>query len=264
MPKIKINDIEYHYEEYGSGEETIVFAHGLLWSGWMFHPQVEVLKHRYKVITYDHRGQGKTQAAKDGYDMETLYDDSVKLIKALCDKPVIFAGLSMGGYVGMRIAARNPEMVSRLILMETACDAEPPENFALYRTLTFLVKYIGYWPVESTVMKRMFGEKFINDPNRKGDYKKFLDKLRENNRVSVLKALWGVADRNGIEEELSRITCPTLVIVGDQDVPVPVEKSEDIHRRIKGSQLTIIKGGGHTGSIEEPEQYTEAILGFLS
>lgn len=264
MPRLKVNNVEYYYEEFGSGDETIVFSHGLLWSGWMFHPQVEVLKDRYKIITYDHRGQGKTEATEDGYDMETLYDDTVKLIKTLTDKPVIFAGLSMGGYVGMRLAARNPEMIKKLILMETACDKEPEENFRLYKILSFLVKYVGYWPVESTVMKRMFGEKFLTNPDRKADYKKYLDKLRLNNRTSVIKALWGVADRNGIEEELQNINCPTLVIVGDMDMPVPVEKSEDIHARIKNSKLVIIKGGGHTGSIEEPQQYNEAILSFLA
>lgn len=263
MPKLKVNDVEYHYEEYGSGDETIVFSHGLLWSGWMFYPQVEVLKHNYRIITYDHRGQGKTEATESGYDMETLYEDTVQLIKALCDKPVIFAGLSMGGYIGMRLAARNPDMVSRLILMETACDKEPEENFSLYKYLSFLVKYVGYWPVEATVMKRMFGEKFLKDPSRKADYKRFLNKIRENNPRSVIKALYGVANRNGIEEELAGINCPTLVIVGDQDVPVPVEKSEDIHARIRDSRLVIIKGGGHTGSIEEPEQYNQAILSFI-
>ncbi|MFY7910099.1 MAG: alpha/beta fold hydrolase, partial [Emticicia sp.] len=117
MPYIQLKNANYYYEEYGLGEETIVFSHGLLWSGHMFHKQVEYFKDRYRVITYDHRGQGKTEITADGYDMDTLYDDAAELIEKLVGKPVIFAGLSMGGFVGMRLAARRPDLIKKLILL---------------------------------------------------------------------------------------------------------------------------------------------------
>ena len=152
MPYIQLNKVNYYYEEHGSGSDTIVLSHGLLWSGHMFHKQVAYFKSRYRVITYDHRGQGKTEVTENGYDMDTLYEDAVQLIEKLENKPVIFGGLSMGGFVGMRLAARRPDLIKKLILMETTADPEPIENVGKYKMLNNIVKYIGYWPVVSKVM----------------------------------------------------------------------------------------------------------------
>ena len=102
MPHIKVNNVKLYYEESGSGTETIVFSHGLLWSGKMFAAQVEHLESRYRVITYDHRGQGRSEVTEQGYDMETVAEDAAELIKALNVAPCHFVGLSMGGFVGMR------------------------------------------------------------------------------------------------------------------------------------------------------------------
>src|SRR5690349_639574 len=124
MPHLKINGVNYYYEEHGSGKETIVFSHGLLWSGAMFAKQVAALKSRYRVITYDHRGQGQTEVTQGGYDMDTLTGDAVELIKALNAAPCHFAGLSMGGFVAMRLAIRHPELLKSVILMETSADPE--------------------------------------------------------------------------------------------------------------------------------------------
>ena len=96
MPKIRINGADIHYEERGSGEETIVFAHGFLFSGRMFNPQVEALADRYRCITYDHRGQGQSEVTKDGYDIDSLTEDARALIEVLDLAPCHFLGLSMG------------------------------------------------------------------------------------------------------------------------------------------------------------------------
>src|SRR5271156_3136985 len=98
MPYILVNGVNLYYEDTGHGRETIVFAHGLLWSGKMFAAQVAHLKDRYRVITYDHRGQGKSEVTESGYDMDSLAEDEAALIKALGAAPCHVAGLSMGGF----------------------------------------------------------------------------------------------------------------------------------------------------------------------
>ena len=124
MPKITLKQVEFYYTDTEKGEETIIFSHGLLWSGYMFHKQVASLKERYRVITYDHRGQGQTQHPENGYDIDTLSEDAVALIEALCpNQQVHFAGLSMGGFVAMRIAARRPDLLKSVILMETSAES---------------------------------------------------------------------------------------------------------------------------------------------
>jgi 3-oxoadipate enol-lactonase len=108
MPRITINGADLFYETQGSGPETIVFAHGLLWSGRMFDHQVGALKNRFRCITFDFRGQGKSGVTKTGYDMDSLTEDAAGLIEALQCAPCHFLGLSMGGFVGMRLAIRHP------------------------------------------------------------------------------------------------------------------------------------------------------------
>lgn len=263
MPFIQLKNANYYYEEHGSGEETIVFSHGLLWSGHMFHKQVAYFKDRYRVITYDHRGQGKTEITADGYDMDTLYEDASELIEKLVGKPVIFAGLSMGGFVGMRLAARCPDLIKKLILLETTADPEPQENIGKYKTLNAIVKYIGFFPVVGSVMKIMFGQKFLNDPNRVVEKKYWTQQLKSNNRKGITKAVDGVIYRKGIADEIHKITCPTLIMVGDQDVATVPDKARKIHSLIPNSKLIVFAGGGHTSSVEEPEIYNTEIEKFI-
>ena len=76
MPTLDINGTRLHYTDEGSSDETIVFSHGLLFSGAMFANQVEHLKGRYRCITFDHCGQGQSEVAEGGYDMETLTEET--------------------------------------------------------------------------------------------------------------------------------------------------------------------------------------------
>jgi 3-oxoadipate enol-lactonase len=264
MPKIIINDVEYHYTDTEKGKETIVFSHGLLWSGYMFHKQEAFLKNRYRVITYDHRGQGQTAATEGGYDMDTLYEDAVALIEKLCpNQKVHFAGLSMGGFVAMRLAARRPDLLKSVILMETSADAEPAENVPKYRTLNTVVKWLGTWAVVGKVMPIMFGQKFLTDPNRKVERAEWKSQMKLCRAPGIVRAVDGVIDRKPIYDELTKITVPTLIMVGTQDVATVPAKAERIHAQIMGSKLVYIDGGGHTSSVEEPEQVNLAIDEFL-
>ncbi len=103
-----INGVDIHYEVSGTGSETIVFAHGLLCNTRLFDGQVAALKGRYRCLTFDFRGQGQSEVTKTGYDMDTLAEDAAELIRTLGAAPCHFAGLSMGGLVAMRLAARQP------------------------------------------------------------------------------------------------------------------------------------------------------------
>lgn len=264
MPYIQINQVNYYYEEQGNGSETIVFSHGLLWSGHMYHRQVDYFSKRYRVITYDHKGQGRTEGTSGGYDMDTLTDDTALLIQKLNPgTPVIFAGLSMGGFVGMRLAARYPDLVSKLVLMNTSCDAEPEINKPKYSQLNFFVKLLGVWSVVSKVMPIMFGKKFLEDKSRKEEQKYWSDQMKSCRKNFITKAVEGVINRKGVSDELYKITCPTLIIAGDQDMATVPEKSRKIHALIKRSKMVVIPGAGHMSAIEEPKLINKAIENFI-
>src|SRR5215467_6268154 len=126
MPTIHANGVELFYKESGRGPETIVFSHGFLMDHTMFEPQRAAFEKDYRVIAYDHRAQGQSQDAGQGYDMDTQAYDAAALITALNAAPCHFAGLSMGGFVGMRLAAHHPGLVRTLTLMNTTANAEKP------------------------------------------------------------------------------------------------------------------------------------------
>jgi 3-oxoadipate enol-lactonase len=115
MPHVDLNGAHIHFTDTGGDSEAIVFSHGLLLNGTMFEEQVVHLRGGYRCITFDHRGQGQSGVAKDGYDIETLTADAAALIGHLDIAPCHFVGLSMGGFVGMRLAARKPELLITLI-----------------------------------------------------------------------------------------------------------------------------------------------------
>jgi 3-oxoadipate enol-lactonase len=267
MPRIIINDADLHYMDTGAdpNKETIVFSHGLLWSGYMFYKQEAYFKKRYRIIAYDHRGQGMSQVTESGYDMDSLYEDAAQLIEKLCpNEKVHFAGLSMGGFIGMRLAARRPDLLKSLILMETSAEAEPAENVPKYRMLSKIIKNIGWWPVAWKVMRIMFGKKFLVHPERAFEKREWRRRLKSSNKEGMLKATDGVIDRKPILDELKNIDLPTIVMVGTMDVATVPAKAEKIVEHIKGSKLVFIENGGHTSSIEEPAQVNAAMDEFLS
>lgn len=263
MLKITVNGAELHYSDTGSGAETILFAHGLLWSGRMFDEQVAALRQRYRCIALDFRGQGQSEVTKSGYDMDTLTEDAATLIGALDVAPCHFLGLSMGGFIGLRLAARRPELVKTLMLLETTADAEPKENVWRYKLLASVARWLGVGLVGGKVMPIMFGQKFLTDPSRAEQRQRFERQLMANHRVGTYRATMGVVNRLPIVEEIHRVRVPTLVVVGDQDVATTPAKARRIHERIPGSRLLVIPGAGHSSCVEEPAAVNAALLQFL-
>lgn len=264
MPKLVHNDASIQYEIHGDGPETIVFSHGLLWSGRMFDDQVRHLQAHYRCVTFDHRGQGQSGVTKSGYDMDTLTEDAAALIEALDCAPCHFVGLSMGGFVGLRLAIHRPELLKSLMILESTADPEPKENVGRYRMLGYVARWIGLGVVASRVMPIMFGQKFLNDPDRAQQRQELRDFMVANDRIGITRAVTGVIEREGVYDQLDAITLPTLIAVGDQDVATVPAKSARMHARIKGSRMVIIPGAGHTSSLEEPDAVNAALDEFLA
>ncbi|MFY0653395.1 MAG: alpha/beta fold hydrolase [Cyclobacteriaceae bacterium] len=261
MPQIKINGADIYYEIHGHGPETMLFSHGLLFSGKMYKDQVDYFKAHYKCVIYDHRGQGQSEVTEAGYDMDSLYEDAVELIYQLGLGPCHIAGLSMGGFVAMRVAARKPELLKSLILLETSAEVEP--NKFKYSLLSTVTKFFGIPAVINKVMPILFGQTFLNDLDRKDLVQQWRTELLANKKT-ITKAVKGVIDRESVLNELGNIHVPTLVIVGEEDVATPPAKSKNIKLKIPQARLAIIKGAGHSSTIEEPLQVIDAIEVFLN
>lgn len=264
MHTIEVNGTRLYYETHGGGEEAIVFSHGLLMNGGMFASQVEALKDRYRCIVYDHRGQGRSDVPDGGYDMDNVAKDAASLIRSLKAWPCHFVGLSMGGFVGMRLAIRHPELLRSLTLMETSADPEPEETIGPYRRMAFVGRWLGFGLVVDRVMNILFGETFMSDPDRAGERRAWREQILKNDRKGIYHAAQGVIDREGVYDLLGDITIATQVIVGEEDTATTPDKARRIHQAIPNSRLVEIPGAGHSSSIEAPEAVTRAIKTFIA
>lgn len=269
MPIVATNGAEVYVEDTGAppgrpDAEAVVFGHGVLFSGRSFQAQVTRLRDRYRCVTIDWRGQGRSPVTESGYDMDTLTQDTIGVIEALGLGPVHFVGLSMGGFVGMRLGARHPELLRSLILIETNAGPEEPANVKKYRLLARIYRLFGIAPVRSRVEPIMFGRTSLADPRFKGETDAWVAELATLSRSGVKKAIYGVIDRVPILPEIGRITTRTLVIVGAEDVATPVAKAEAIVAAIPGSRLAIVPGAGHSSSIEQPEAVAGLIEAFIA
>ena len=260
---MKINGADLHVEDSGGSGPAIVFSHGLLWSTSMWRFQVAEFRRMYRCIAYDHRGQGKSEVTRSGYDMDTLAADAAALIGQLHAAPAHFVGLSMGGFVGMRIAARRPELLSSLVLMETASDREPWRSRPRYAVMSFLTRFFGTRPFVPAVMKIMFAPPFLDDPARAALRDEMVHQIAGEQLVGMRRAVSGVTRREGVSAgELARIRLPTLVISGELDRAVTPARSRRTAARIAGAKFVSIPRAGHTSALEEPEAVNKALRDF--
>ena len=263
MPTATANGIDLNYVESGHGAQTVVFAHGLLLDQHMFEAQRQALDARYRVIAYDHRGQGDSAPAAGGYDMDSLTEDTVDLIRATGSAPCHFIGLSMGGFVGMRLAARYPELVRSLTLLSTSASPEAMLQRVRYRAMQAVLALFGPGPLISQMLPVMFGQSFLQDPARAAVRERWIHHVQSLPR-RVVGPVSGVIGRVGVVDELKYIRCPTLVLTGDEDHTTPSAEAERIVAHIAGARLVRLPGCGHTSSIEAADAVSQALAEFLT
>ena len=263
MPKITINGAELYYEQHGSGEQTLVFAHSMLFNCRMFDAQVAALKDRYRCLLYDFRGQGQSEITADGYDLDSLSEDAAELIETLGNPPVHFLGFSMGGMVGLRLAIRRPELLRSLMLLNTSADPEGSENMRQAKMLRWATRWLGPRMTVGQVMPFFFSEGCLKDPDRQDLVDEWRGHFMANDRVGVSRAVQGVLEREGVAGELDKIQLPTLIISGENDLATTPEKSQRMQAGIAGSLLVQIPRSGHMTPVEEPEAVNAALEAFL-
>jgi len=263
MPFLIVNGAKLYYEDQGTGDETIVFAHALFFSCRMFDDQIGFLKDHYRCVTFDFRGHGQSEVTRNGYDMDTLTGDVVTLIRQLDCAPCHFLGFSMGGFVGLRLALRHPDLLCSLILVDTSADPESRERLSKYKLLNLVARWIGPWAVANQVMPIMFSQAFLTDPARSDVRRKWRQCFISNDRAGITKAVTGVISRDSVCKSMGDIGVPTLIIVGENDITTTPDKAERMHDRIPDSRMVTIPESGHMSLVEEPDAVNTAIIDFL-
>ncbi len=264
MPAVFINGVELHYEDTGGTGFPVVFSHGLLWSGRMFDAQVAHLRSSFRCIAYDHRGQGRSASSPKPYDMDQLTDDAGALMAHLGIGSCHFVGLSMGGFVGLRLALRRPELLRSLTLVESAADAEPRINIPKYKAMALFSTFFGYKLLLPSVLKIMFGKSFLTDPARAALRHAQEEQLLTLKPPRVALALSAVTGRGAVEDQLGRITTPTQVIHGSDDAAIIPARARSTASAIPGARWVEIPRAGHTSTVEEPDAVNAALSAFFA
>ena len=269
MPNLAVDGAVIAYSDTGApagrpDAPTVVFGHGLLFSGWMFDAQIEALHSDYRCVAIDWRGQGESPPAPSGYDMDTLHADAVHVIEQVVGEPVHYVGMSMGGFVGQRVAPRRPDLVHSLTLLDSSAEPESPRGRVEYPLLSVIYRLLGPNVVRGPVEKVMLGPVFRADPRSKPIVDDWMRRLSLLDRRGMQRAVLGVANRAGVTEEIDAIKVPTLVIVGEQDAATPPKRSRRIAELIPGARLEIVPNCGHSSTIEQPEAVTALLQAFLA
>lgn len=239
---------------------VVVFGHGLLFGGWMFRDQIEELRRTCRCIAVDWRGQGDSAVFSDGYDMDTLTGDLLVLLRSLELSGVHYVGLSMGGFVGLRLAARHPRLVRSLTLLDTTDEAESPASARRYRRMALAQRMVSVGPLLPRLEHLMFAAS-ARDTAVVAEWR---ERLRGRERVSISRAALGVAERPAVTPLLGRIEVPALVISGQEDVAVPSEQSARMARRLPNSVFHVLPGCGHSSSVERPDEVTRLLGDHLN
>jgi pimeloyl-ACP methyl ester carboxylesterase/SAM-dependent methyltransferase len=264
VQNVTVNGVRLAYEERGAGDETVVLSHSYVVDHRHFDAQIEALSQHYRVLAYDHRGHGQSEAPADGYDLETLYRDAEAFIETVAGGPCHFVGLSTGGFIGLRLGFRRPDLLKRLVVMDTSADAEPLLKRLKYEGMFAVLDRAGFAPLLDRVMPIMFGPAFLEDPARADERALWRERFQENPPEALIKFGRGIFARDSVADRLADVRVPTMVMVGEHDVAQPPFRAERIADGIDGAVLCYVPAGGHLCTIENPDAVNEALLSFLA
>jgi pimeloyl-ACP methyl ester carboxylesterase len=249
-----------HYEVSGHGP-AIVFAHSFLCDGSMFAHQVAALQSRWRVINVDLRGHGRSGAALNPVSFYELADDVIAILDAEGVDWAVWAGLSMGGFTALRAVLTRPERVRALVLMDTDAGADTIGNRVQSVLMRGVVRTFGMSAVVSRMMTIMFGRTTLAEQPALCDA--YRRRFLTSDMRSMLTVARALSARDNLLPKLGQISCPTLVIVGEEDMALPVELSRRLAAGIRGAELLVVPRVGHLSAVEAPALLTQAIERFV-
>ena len=259
--KIKANGIDINYEIHGrEGAPWLVLSHSLACSVRMWGPQIAALKDAYRILAYDTRGHGATEATRGAYTLELLADDLFFLLKELKIAAPHFCGLSMGGMIGQTFALKYPGVFRTLTLADTT--SRYPEDAApVWADRIKTVEAKGMEPLAQPTLERWFTEAFRKSNPAAVDG---VRKLILATPVAGYAGCCHAIPKINLTARLKEIQCPILVIVGEQDPGTPPAMAKEIHENAPGSKLVVLPQAAHLANLEQPEGFTRALRDFLS
>jgi 3-oxoadipate enol-lactonase len=252
-----------HYEVTGLTKRApVLLVQGLGGEKNSWNLQRAALALRHRTIAFDNRGAGRSDKPDGKYNLEEMADDAIAVLDAAGIENAHVVGLSMGGAISQIIALKHPNRVRSLTLVATACrnHAWREELLQSWATtaenegMTAVGKEAARWMIGPRSFRRVLPALGWMGP---------LQLFNPANAfVSQVKAILSTDD-GALNTELANIVCPTMVVVGNQDVLTPRGDAEEIASLIPTAELVVISGGAHGLHIEHASTFNRILLEFL-
>lgn len=241
------------------GAPWVVFCNSLMTNLSMWDAQAGVLSNRFRVLRYDQRGHGETQATDGGYDFALLIDDLIALFDALDIERAHLVGVSMGGMTAMGIAEQHADRLGRLVVADSA-GASSEAAAEVWRDRIAIAQAEGMEALVDETINRWFpAETVARNP-------KHLGLVRQMIRATDVRGFIGCATALcdfDFASKISTIEAPTMFIVGSEDGVLPTTMAL-LSERVTGSILIELGGAGHLSNLDAPAEFNAALVEFLT
>ena len=255
--KAKVNGIETNYEIHGKeGAPWLTFSHSLACSLRMWDGQVAEFKERFRILVYDTRGHGGSEAPTGPYSLDMLAEDLRQLLDQLKIKKTHYVGLSMGGMIGQVVALTDPGVFERVVLADTG-HTQTPETRKQWEERIQTAQTKGMQPLVQPTIERWFTKDFRDTPAAK----KIADLIGSTPVPGYVGCCQAIANLN-TTARLKGIKNPVLAIAGEQDAAAPGTRY--IGENVPGAKLVMIPQAAHIANIEQAEAFNRALREFLS
>ena len=258
--RIKANGITFNYEIEGrEGAPWLVFSNSLATNLSMWDPQVADLKGSFRILRYDQRGHGGTDAPTGRYTYATLLADALALFDALGLERPHFCGLSMGGATALGLAELHPDRLDRVVVCDSPAKSTPA-SARQWEERIAVAREDGMDALLDSTMARWF------PPETHAAKPPHLDKVRAMIRTTPANGFIGgaaaLADHD-YNTAVATVTRPVLFIAGAKDGVTPAAM-KDMCARLKGSRYVELEGAGHISNLDRPAEFTKAVREFLA
>jgi len=257
--KAKANGISFNYQVDGpEGAPWLVFSNSLATNLGMWDEQARELGRAFRVLRYDQRGHGATDAPAGRYAFDQLLADAVALMDALAIKKAHFAGLSMGGATALGLAQKHADRLDRVIVCDSPCQSTPVSTQQWEERIAVAQKDGIEALVEPTVGRWFPPEVLKANPPH-------IDRIRQMIRTTPVNGFIGCAAalaNHNYAAGAATVTRPILFIVGEKDGVTPAAMRK-LNEAVKGSRYVELPGAGHISNMDQPQGFTRAIQEFL-
>jgi 3-oxoadipate enol-lactonase len=258
--KIKANGINIHYRIDGRGEAPwLMFSNSLATDLSMWDGQSAYFGQRYRVLRYDQRGHGQTEAPEGRYSFDTLIQDAVALMDALGIERSHFCGLSMGGATAMGMVQRQPNRLDKVIVCDSPC-ASSPATAQQWEDRIGIARSQGMTALADPTIARWFpADTVAANPPHIGKVRQMILATPVSGFIGCAAAL---ADHD-FRSKIGQVMRPVLFLVGEKDGPAPAAMRQ-VHSDLPGSRFVELPGAGHISNLDRPDLFNRAVEDFLS